>query len=53
MSLAPGPTDGRVMFVAMTVAAVKVLDNSRRRKDTVLAQRVSLLVRAIRRDWSR
>jgi len=27
----------------MTVAGVKVLDDSRRRKDAVLAQRVSLL----------
>jgi DNA-binding MarR family transcriptional regulator len=37
------PTDGRVVFVTMTVAGVKVLDGSRRRKDAVLAQRVSLL----------
>ena len=37
------PTDGRVVFVGMTTAGVKVLEESRRRKDAVLAQRVSLL----------
>jgi DNA-binding MarR family transcriptional regulator len=37
------PTDGRVVFVAMTAAGVKTLEESRRRKDAVLAQRVSLL----------
>src|SRR5204862_4569798 len=35
------PTDGRVVFVGMTTAGVKVLEESRRRKDAVLAQRVS------------
>jgi DNA-binding MarR family transcriptional regulator len=37
------PTDGRVVFVAMTAAGVKMLEESRRRKDAVLAQRISLL----------
>jgi DNA-binding MarR family transcriptional regulator len=37
------PTDGRVVFVTMTLGGGKVLDESRRRKDAVLAQRVSLL----------
>jgi DNA-binding MarR family transcriptional regulator len=37
------PTDGRVVFVSITAAGVKTLEESRRRKDAVLAQRVSRL----------
>jgi DNA-binding MarR family transcriptional regulator len=37
------PTDGRVVFVSVTAAGVRILEESRRRKDAVLAQRVSLL----------
>jgi DNA-binding MarR family transcriptional regulator len=37
------PADGRVVFVSITAAGVKMLEESRRRKDAVLAQRVSML----------
>lgn len=41
------PTDGRVVFVTMTVAGVKVLDDSRRRKDAVLVAAVPVLQRLL------
>ena len=37
------PSDGRVVHVAVRGAGVKLLEDSRRRKDALLAQRMSLL----------
>ena len=40
---ASDPSDRRLVRVAITAAGVRLLENSRRRKDALLAQRIALL----------